>query len=84
MKDLKKMSFGTKLTTSELKDIVGGKLVGPGAGCRCQCEGGGLVWIQYYMECPSSPSTITIDDGRCGSYGSFNQLYNSATCTRAV
>lgn len=84
MKELKKMTFGTKLKTSELKQIVGGGTPsGPGVGCRCQCEGGGLVWIQYYLDCPASPDSITINTGICGSYGSNHQLLYSATCTRA-
>lgn len=76
------MSFGTKLTTSELKDLVGGNFDGPGPGCKCTCNNADYVWIQYYVDCMHA--NIEISAPVCGEYGSFNQFTNTATCVRAV
>lgn len=58
MKDLKKMSLGKSLTKGELKHVLGGSMSGPGAGCRCECDG--AMWVYYYKECKS-----TVYDPNC-------------------
>lgn len=80
MKDLKALSLGKKMKKGELKNVLGGGEKLPGVGCRCVCDDGGYLWIQYYMECNGS---VSISTPVCGSYGSMHQLYHTATCTRA-